>query len=100
MIQILSELYQIQTNLHEEAAAQAAQQGIDLVNKEAEALINSAAAAARTNTRKGPGSFGDHSYPLDRNQSQDFMKFTLLEYKPKKVGGGAGGGGFGFADRA
>ena len=84
----------------EDSAAQAAEQGIDLVNKEAEALINSEAAAARTNTRKGPGSFGDHSYPLDRNQSQDFMKFTLLEYKPKKVGGGAGGGGFGFADRA
>ena len=83
----------------EDSAAQAAQQGIDIVNKEAEALINSEAAAARTNTRKGPDSFGDHSYPLDRNQSQDFMKFTLLEYKPKKVGGGASGGGFGFADR-
>jgi len=84
----------------EEAAAGASQDGLDKVNKEAEALINSAAAKARTNTRKGPGSFGDHSYPLDRNQSQDFMKFTLLEYKPKKVGGGASGGGFGFADRA
>ena len=57
-------------------------------------------AQARTSTRKGPASFGDHSYPLDRHQSQDFMKFTLLEYKPKKVGGGASGGGFGFADRA
>ena len=84
----------------EEAAQQAADRGIDKVNQEAEELINSEAAKARTNTRKGPGSFGDHSYPLDRNQSQDFMKFTLLEYKPKKVGGGASGGGFGFADRA
>ena len=84
----------------EEAAQQAADRGIDKVNQEAEELINSEAAKARTNTRKGPGSFGTHSYPLDRNQSQDFMKFTLLEYKPKKVGGGASGGGFGFADRA
>ena len=83
----------------EDSAAQAAQQGLDKVNQEAEELINSEAAKARTNTRKGPGSFGDHSYPLDRNQSQDFMKFTLLEYKAKKVGGGASGGGFGFADR-
>jgi len=85
---------------NEEVAAQTAQEGLDKVNQEAEALINSQVAQARTNTRKGPGSFGDHSYPLDRNQSQDFMKFTLLEYKPKKVGGGASGGGFGFADRA
>lgn len=84
----------------EDSAAQASQKGLDKVNQEAEELINSEAAKARTNTRKGPGSFGDHSYPLDRNQSQDFMKFTLLEYKPKKVGGGASGGGFGFADRA
>lgn len=83
----------------EEAAVDAAQQGIDKVNQEAEELINSEAAAARTNTRKGPASFGNHSYPLDRHRSQDFMKFTLLEYKPKKVGGGASGGGFGFADR-
>ena len=84
----------------EEAAVDAAQRGLDKVNKEAEELINSEVAQARTSTRKGAGSFGDHSYPLDRNQSQDFMKFTLLEYKPKKVGGGASGGGFGFSDRA
>jgi len=84
----------------EESAVQASQQGLDIVNKEAEELINSEVAQARTSTRKGAGSFGDHSYPLDRNQSQDFMKFTLLEYKPKKVGGGASGGGFGFSDRA
>ncbi len=83
----------------EEAAVDAAKRGSDKVNQEAEALINSEAAATRTNTRKGSASFGNHSYPLDRNQSQDFMKFTLLEYKPKKVGGGASGGGFGFADR-
>ena len=38
-------------------------------------------------------------YPRDRLSDQDFMKFTLLEYKPKTVGSGTGGTGFGFGDR-
>ena len=52
----------------------------------------------RGGTRSGAGSFGDFSYPLDRNKEtlQDFMKFTLLEYKPKTQGSGSQ---FGFGDR-
>ncbi len=69
----------------EDAAAQAAQQGIGDLNSSFDDLANSDVAQANSKTRKGPGSFGDFSYPVDRNQSQDFMKFTLLEYKPKKL---------------
>ena len=83
----------------EDAAAQAAQQGIDDLNQNFEDLANSDVAQANSKTKKGPGSFGDFSYPVDRNQSQDFMKFTLLEYKPKKIGSGADGSGFGFGSR-
>ena len=83
----------------EESAAQAAQQGIDDLNQNFENLANSDVAQANSKTKKGPGSFGDFSYPVDRNQSQDFMKFTLLEYKPKKIGSGADGSGFGFGGR-
>ena len=42
-------------------------------------------------TRNKPGSFGGLRYPKAINKTQDFMKFTLLEYKEKKVGSGAGG---------
>ena len=83
----------------EESAAQAAQQGIDDLNQNFENLANSDVAQANSKTKKGLGSFGDFSYPVDRNQSQDFMKFTLLEYKPKKIGSGADGSGFGFGSR-
>ena len=83
----------------EDAAAQAAQQGVDDLNQNFEDLANSDVAQANSKTKKGPGSFGDFSYPVDRNQSQDFMKFTLLEYKPKKIGSGADGSGFGFGSR-
>ena len=83
----------------EDAAAQAAQQGVDDLNQNFENLANSDLAQANSKTKKGPGSFGDFSYPVDRNQSQDFMKFTLLEYKPKKILSGADGSGFGFGSR-
>ena len=83
----------------EESAAQAAQEGIDDLNQNFENLANSDIAQANSNTKKGAGSFGDFSYPVDRNQLQDFMKFTLLEYKPKKIGSGADGSGFGFGGR-
>ena len=83
----------------DESAAELAQQGIDDINSSFDDLANSDVAQANANTKKGPGSFGDHSYPVDRNQSQDFMKFTLLEYKPKKIGSGADGSGFGFGGR-
>ena len=83
----------------EDSAAQLSQQGIDEANDAYTSLQNSDIAKANANTKKGAGSFGDFSYPLDRNQSQDFMKFTLLEYKPKKIGSGSGGTGFGFAAR-
>ena len=82
----------------EDAAAQAAQQGVDDLNQNFEDLANSDVAQANSKTKKGPGSFGDFSYPVDRNQSQDFMKFTLLEYKPKKILSSSGSG-FGFGDR-
>ena len=84
----------------EEVAAETAQQGIDDLNQNFEELANSDVAQANSNTRKGAGSFGDLSYPVDRNQLQDFMKFTLLEYKPKKIGSGADGSGFGFGGRS
>ena len=83
----------------EDAAAQASEEGVDEANDAYTSLKNSDVAKANANTKKGAGSFGDFSYPLDRNQSQDFMKFTLLEYKPKKIGSGSGGTGFGFAAR-
>ena len=83
----------------DESAAELAQQGIDDINSSFDDLANSDVAQANANTKKGPGSFGDHSYPVDRNQSQDFMKFTLLEYKPKKIGSGPTGTGFGFGGR-
>ena len=83
----------------EDAAAQAAQAGLDDLNSSFDDLANSDVAQANSKTRKGPGSFGDFSYPVDRNQSQDFMKFTLLEYKPKKIGSGPDGKGFGFGGR-
>ena len=50
-------------------------------------------------TRNKPGSFGGLRYPKAINKTQDFMKFTLLEYKAKKVGSGTGGTGFGFGSR-
>lgn len=83
----------------DESAAELAQEGLDDINSSFDDLANSDVAQANANTKKGPGSFGDHSYPVDRNQSQDFMKFTLLEYKPKKIGSGPSGSGFGFGGR-
>ena len=83
----------------DESAAELAQEGLDDINSGFDDLANSDVAQANANTKKGPGSFGDHSYPVDRNQSQDFMKFTLLEYKPKKIGSGPTGSGFGFGGR-
>ena len=83
----------------DESAAELAQQGIDDINSSFDDLANSDVAQANSNTRKGAGMFGDLSYPVDRNQLQDFMKFTLLEYKPKKIGSGADGSGFGFGSR-
>jgi hypothetical protein len=82
----------------EDAQAQLAQQGLDNLNDTFDTVANSKLAQAKTGTRKGAGQFGDFSYPLDRNQSQDFMKFTLLEYKPKKIASSSGSG-FGFSSR-
>lgn len=82
----------------EDSAAQASQQGLDDLTQTFDTVANSNLAQARSGTKKGPGSFGDFSYPVDRNQSQDFMKFTLLEYKPKKISSNSGSG-FGFGDR-
>ena len=81
----------------EEAAAQSAQESIDKANTANQKLIDSV--NAKSGTKKGPGSFGDYSYPVDRNRQQDFMKFTLLEYKAKKIGSGGNAGGFGFGAR-
>jgi hypothetical protein len=84
---------------NEESAAQSAAEGLDDLKKDLNEIANSEFAEAASGTRKGSGSFGNFSYPKGRNQSQDFMKFTLLEYKPKTIGSGADGGGFGFGDR-
>jgi len=83
----------------EESAAQAAAEGVEGLTEDFDEIINSDLAEAASGTRKGAGSFGNFSYPKGRNQSQDFMKFTLLEYKPKAIGSGADGAGFGFGDR-
>ena len=82
---------------NDETKAQLAKEGIDDLNKENQALRDSV--TERAGTRSGSGSFGDFSYPIDRNKEtlQDFMKFTLLEYKPKDLNTGAS---FGFGDRA
>lgn len=81
----------------EEALAQASQDAIDGINKSNQTLRDSV--NEKAGTKKGAGSFGDYSYPVDRNRQQDFMKFTLLEYKAKKVGSGGNAGGFGFGAR-
>ena len=76
--------------------AQSAQENLADINEQNQALRDSV--SARANTRSGPGSFGDYSYPIDRQAlaQQDFMKFTLLEYKPK---GQNTNTQFGFGDR-
>ena len=76
--------------------AQSAQENLADINDQNQALRDSV--SARANTRSGPGSFGDYSYPIDRQAlaQQDFMKFTLLEYKPK---GQNTNTQFGFGDR-
>ena len=81
----------------EEAAQQqaaAASQVLSKLNDEAQSIIDSV--SKRKGTKQGAGSFGDLSYPKDRSTIQDFMKFTLLEYKPKKLNSGQE---FGFGDR-
>ena len=54
---------------------------------------------AASGTRSGAGSFGGLRYPKAINRTQDFIKFTMLEYKAKRVGSGTGGTGFGFGSR-
>ena len=54
----------------------------------------------KTGTRKGPGSFsgpggGDLRYPLSQSGEQDYISFTMLEYKAKKVAAN----NFGFGAR-
>ena len=72
------------------------EENLQELNEQNQALRDSV--SARANTRSGPGSFGDYSYPIDRQAlaQQDFMKFTLLEYKPK---GRNTNTQFGFGDR-
>ena len=72
------------------------EENLQELNEQNQALRDSV--SARANTRSGPGSFGDYSYPIDRQAlaQQDFMKFTLLEYKPK---GQNTNTQFGFGDR-
>lgn len=82
----------------EESAAQVSQDAIDKTNTANQTLRDSV--NEKAGTKKGAGSFGDYSYPVDRNRQQDFMKFTLLEYKAKKIGSGGNAGGFGFGSRA
>lgn len=54
----------------------------------------------KAGTRKGPGSFsgpggGDLRYPLAQSGEQDYISFTMLEYKAKKVAAN----NFGFGAR-
>ena len=76
----------------DEVAEQQADESLSTLNEDAQAIINSV--KKRGGTRKD---FGDFSYPKDRSTIQDFMKFTLLEYKPKQLNSGST---FGFGDRA
>ena len=80
----------------EEVSGETAQENLADLNAQNQVLRDSV--SARANTRSGPGSFGDYSYPIDRQAlaQQDFMKFTLLEYKPK---GQNTNTQFGFGDR-
>ena len=80
----------------EDITGQTSQENLADLNQQNQALRDSV--SARANTRSGPGSFGDYSYPIDRQAlaQQDFMKFTLLEYKPK---GQNTNTQFGFGDR-
>jgi len=79
----------------DEVAEQQAAEDLSTLNEDAQSIIDSV--KKRSGTRKGAGAFGDFSYPKDRSTIQDFMKFTLLEYKPKKLNSGDR---FGFGDRA
>jgi len=47
-------------------------------------------------TKSGSGSFGEYRYPVTMSNDQDFIQFTLLEYKAKKVGDSSS---FGFGNR-
>ena len=59
----------------------------------AQANLNNTVIKPVAGTRNKPGKFGNLKYPLDMNGSQDFMMFTLLEYKPKDlIGNGLGAG--------
>ena len=51
----------------------------------AQANLNNTVIKPVAGTRNKAGSFGDLKYPKDMNGSQDFMMFTLLEYKPKDL---------------
>ena len=55
----------------------------------AQANLNNTVIKPVAGTRNKPGKFGNLKYPLDMNGSQDFMMFTLLEYKPKDLLGGS-----------
>ena len=51
----------------------------------AQANLNNTVIKPVAGTRNKAGSYGDLKYPKDMNGSQDFMMFTLLEYKPKDL---------------
>ena len=62
-------------------------------NTEAQDILNNITIKEKKGTRR---SFGDLRYPIDMNEKQDVMKFTMLKYETKDL---MEGGTFGFGNR-
>ena len=62
-------------------------------NTEAQDILNKITIKEKRGTRR---SFGDLRYPIDMNEKQDVMKFTMLKYETKDL---MENGTFGFGNR-
>jgi len=48
--------------------------------------------ASESKNRLGANTYGNTSYPIDRSPGQDYIKFTMVRYRPKSVSFGSIGG--------